>query len=305
MTDPKQIPYLVSLLDDPSFSVRETVTKELMAFGPLLKDELTKERLTLNSVQQKSLEYIWEVYKKGQLKQSWSEWLKLPVVKEDLLADYRRLESALSILSQFLNNFHCDAQLKELLDQLAWEFGEEFKKGDAKCLAKFLFKEKGLMGDEKKYYNSQNSNLVCVIQERKGVPISLTAVLMLVASRLGIRIEGCHFPGHFLARIELDGKKVFMDCLNGGQIVSERKLASVQKGSIGGIKKILYEKTDIDGIVRAFLANLIRSYQMKEDREGAELLIGLFNELDMYLDNKEIAEASPEDIVGDIEPPFP
>ena len=42
MSDPKQLPHLLKLLDDDSETVRETVTEALAAFGPDLESELSR-----------------------------------------------------------------------------------------------------------------------------------------------------------------------------------------------------------------------------------------------------------------------
>ncbi|MCK5178142.1 MAG: transglutaminase family protein, partial [Candidatus Omnitrophica bacterium] len=228
MTDPKQIPHLIKLLDDESSEICETVAKKLAAFGPTLKEELKKMTLSLNPTQEECINEILEEDKRVWLRHIWPNWLSLIDEQEGLLENYKKLESALSFLSKFLTKSDPDLQLKSLLDELACAYKAKFKKSDPVRLAKFLFKEKKLRGDENDYYNPENGNLVYVITKKRGIPISLCAVYMLVGMRLGIRIEGCHFPGHFLARIDLDGRKVFVDCFSGGQIVDQKDLLNMR-----------------------------------------------------------------------------
>jgi len=155
-----------------------------------------------------------------------------------------------------------------------------------------------LSGDEEDYNNFQNNNLVYVIKEKKGIPISLTAIYMLVGLRLGIKIEGCHFPGHFLARINRGGKKVFIDCFNRGHIIDEEDLLSIKDKTSRGMSRILHEKMDTRMMVRRFLANLIRSFQIQENEENSELLIGLCSDMDVHTSSKKAAELTPEDIIN-------
>lgn len=56
------------------------------------------------------------------------------------------------------------------------------------------------------YYLPQNSSLAHVLKTRRGIPISLAAVLIGVAEALGLRAQGINFPGHFL--VELEGALV-------------------------------------------------------------------------------------------------
>jgi len=304
MTDPKQIPHLIKLLDDESSNIRITVAKELAAFGPTLQNELIKTGLSLNPTQRGYVGKILEEHKRVWLKHAWPNWLNLTAHKGNLIAHYDRLEGVLSILAEFLNGIEYNIQLKSLLDELAQAYKTKYHENSPGRLAKFLFKEKGLQGDEDDYYNSQNNNLVYVIKKKKGIPISLASVYMLVGHRLGMRIEGCHFPGHFLARINIGGTKLFVDCFNGGQIIEESDLLSIKEETFKGMKKILHEKTDVQMIVRTYLANLIRSYQIKADKENSQLLIKLFNDMDMYTNSKMASELTPEDIIYNANPPF-
>jgi len=57
-------------------------------------------------------------------------------------------------------------------------------------------------------------------------------------------------------------------------------------------------------IVRAFLANLIRSYQIREDKANEELLIKLFSEMDGHINNKKMSELTPEDIINNFKQTF-
>jgi heat shock protein HspQ len=127
---------------------------------------------------------------------------------------------------------------------------------------------------------------------------------MLVGMRLGLKIEGCHFPGHFLARIEEAGKKVFVDCFNGGQIIDENDLLNIREGTLKGMKSILSEPVDANSIVRCYLANLIHAYKVREDEENCRLFIELFREMDLQVEKKIVSELTPEDIIHHAKPLF-
>lgn len=304
MTDPKQIPYLIKLLDDESSDIREIIGKELAAFGSTLKEELKKVALPLNPTQNKYVGKILQKQRRVRLKHIWPSWLDLSAKSGDFAADYKMFEGALSILCEFLSGPKYDFRLKNLLDELASAYKINFEKNDPVQLAAFLFKEKGLLGDEEDYYNPQNSNLVYVIKEKKGVPISLTAIYMLVGLRLGIKVEGCHFPGHFLARIRLDGDEVFVDCFNGGQVIEEKELLKIREEAFEGMENVLHETSDAQTMVRQFLANLIRAYQIQEDKENSKILMELFRTMDRQVNGKRMFDLTPEDIINYVKPVF-
>ena len=297
MTDPSQIPHLIKLLDDESLEICETVAKKLAAYGPTLKEELKKLTLSLNPAQEKYINEILEEHKRAWLQHIWPNWLSSIDEQGGLLENYKKLETALSFFSKFLTRSDPELQLKSLLDELACAYESKFKNSGPVQLAKFLFKEKKLGGDEDDYYNPQNSDLAYVITEKKGIPISLCAVYMLVGMRLGMKIEGCHFPGHFLARIDLDGRKVFVDCFSGGQVIDQKDLLNMRGDVFEGMENVLSEIADAQTIVCRFLANLIRSYQTQGDQANSELMIKLFRDMDAHVNDKEISKLTPDDII--------
>jgi len=304
MTDPEQIPHLIKLLDDESSDVRTTVAHELASFGPTLKNQIKKVGIPINADQKARLGKILETHRRARLKRVWSSWTTLPAEQGSFVSDYKRLEGALSIIAEYLSGMDYDYTLKDCLDELASAYRIKYKENDPGMLAKFLFEEKGLSGDEENYYNPQNSNLVYVIKAKKGIPISLSTVYMLVGLRLGLRIEGCHFPGHFLGRINWEGRKVFIDCFNDGHVIEEKDLLSIKDDTFKAMSMVLREETNVGMIVRTFLANLVRCYQMKEDVENCDLIVNLFNEFDELENKIKASDLTPENIINFAKPHF-
>lgn len=66
----------------------------------------------------------------------------------------------------------------------------------------YLFAEAGFKGNADRYDDVRNSCLNKVLDDRAGIPITLSVVYMEVARRAGVRVEGINFPGHFLVRAE-------------------------------------------------------------------------------------------------------
>lgn len=301
MPDPRNIPYLVKLLDDDSEDVQETIVKELSSFGEQLKEEIKKYNLELNSSQQRFVRRILSQVKQKHLKNDWSSWF----AQQD---PYLKLERAIELVSIYLNEMDLCIPLKVMLDDLAVQYKERFIFNDARLLAKFLFREKGLKGSAQDYYNPQNSNLFSVLSQRQGIPISLTAVFMLVGQRLGLNIEGCNFPGHFLARVDVKGKIVFVDCFSSGQFFEAKEVLKLRKESGEGLETILYEDMEVETIVRRYLVNLIRAFEikskmieLKNEKDyyvvQAKFMVMLLKELDAYHADQQMATIHPNDII--------
>jgi regulator of sirC expression with transglutaminase-like and TPR domain len=68
------------------------------------------------------------------------------------------------------------------------------------ALHRFLFEENGYHGCRHEYYHVANSYLDRVIDDREGLPITLSILYMELARRIGIAVEGVGLPGHFVVR---------------------------------------------------------------------------------------------------------
>ncbi len=290
MTDPKQLPHLIKLLDDDSADVRQSISLTLQSYGPALQEEIRKLNVLLTPLQRASLDCIYFKHKVNKLIDLWPQWFKI----ED---EYEKLETALSLIADFMENIDGRTGLKDTLDDLALSYKERYHEISPFLLAKFLFTEVGLRGDEEDYYNPHNSSLTYVIREKKGIPISLSSVYMLVGWRLGLEIEGCHFPGHFLSRVNVNNNLVFIDCFSSGQIIHQEDIIRVQDSRLQGIEDILHEEVSAQIMIRRFLANIIRAYQLQEEDNFSSAMIDLFKQLDFMLIDSDLAQISPESII--------
>ncbi len=83
-----------------------------------------------------------------------------------------------------------------------------------------LFDEEGFTGSRDDYYNPLNSYLPAVLENKRGLPITLCLVYKLIAERLGLRAWGIGLPGHFLAGVECGPDSLLVDCFDHGRILT-------------------------------------------------------------------------------------
>ncbi len=87
-------------------------------------------------------------------------------------------------------------------------------------LSEYLFQRLGFRGNADHYYDPKNSFLNEVLDRRIGIPITLSAVYLEVARRIGLRLHGVGMPGHFLVKYVGPGEEIVIDPFGGGRIVS-------------------------------------------------------------------------------------
>lgn len=265
MPNPFHLPSIIHLLEDES--VRGSVMKELVSFGPSLEDEIDQQKIPLSAEHALLIRSLFDQRYREWLMQAW----KIRFEKKN---DKEQLEESLNLLAEFQLGRLYPRKLRMLLDTLADEYDARYAQRDALDLSEFLFQGYALRGTEQEdYYNPMNSNPVHVIEQRRGIPISLACVYILVGDRLGLKIEGCNFPGHFLALASTKRERVIVDCFNGGTFINEESLASVNAQITRG--DILKMQCTAPMIIARVLRNLINAYQHTGDNATAHTMADL------------------------------
>jgi regulator of sirC expression with transglutaminase-like and TPR domain len=103
----------------------------------------------------------------------------------------------------------------------------------ADAVARHLFVDEHFAGNRSAYYDWRNSCLDRVIERRTGIPISLAVLMIEVARRVGVTLEGVGMPAHFLVRVA-DDADVFFDPFDGGRRVDRAGARSLFEQVTGG-----------------------------------------------------------------------
>lgn len=139
-------------------------------------------------------------------------------------------------------------------------------------LSNHLFQTLGFSGNETRYYDADNNYLSRVIDTRRGIPVTLTVLILLLARRLRLPLYGVGTPGHFLAGFKESGSALFVDCFRGGRLMTlpEVKRMLVRNGY--DWRPELGKPVNDRGILARMLRNLISIYQKTGAVDRAERL---------------------------------
>jgi regulator of sirC expression with transglutaminase-like and TPR domain len=97
-------------------------------------------------------------------------------------------------------------------------------------LHEVLFEEEAFRGNQDDYYNPLNSYLPAVLEQRHGIPITLSLVYKVVAEHLELSVEGVNAPGHFLVRVMTDDGWMLVDPFyNGGILTDEEAFERMER----------------------------------------------------------------------------
>jgi regulator of sirC expression with transglutaminase-like and TPR domain len=116
------------------------------------------------------------------------------------------------------------AQLDELATEIAAQIPDTLPvRKRIELLNQILFREMGFKGNTRDYYEPDNSFIHKVIDRRHGIPISLSALLILLGRRLDLPLHGVGLPKHFVVKYEDDQDELFIDPFNGGRIFNRKE----------------------------------------------------------------------------------
>jgi hypothetical protein len=302
MAEDKNLIHILRLLDDDSPKVRHHVWERLEANLPAWEADIRARLPQLPDAPRRRLEDLLSGRARRGFRRAWLRWRELP-------GDMEKLEAALAGLSWYLAEDRAGRKragesdapvqrdrraplpadagpvprhpaLAPLLDGLAEAYRAEAAGApSASGLAAFLFSAQGIRGAENEYYDPGNSDLVQVIERRRGIPISLACVFMLVGHRLGLPIFGCDVPEHFLTRAPEAGRDLIIDCFDGGKILDEATLARLESKYAPAFARLLRAPAGPEAIVARVLRNLINAYHLSGDRQASQFMFSLAEDL--------------------------
>lgn len=195
-------------------------------------------------------------------------------------------EAALALALVFLPGVHVD-RYRQHLKKLSGHVREEFlsrqrmKEEDtldlrAQVLRKIIHEAHGYRGDDRNPDDLQNANLIRVIERRRGLPIALGLLYVILARAQGWRIDGLNFPGHFVVRLEKDGERMILDPFRDGAGLGAAELRQLLKSVAGKNAELAHEYyepvTNRDMLIR--LENNLKK-RLIESEEYAQAIIVL------------------------------
>ena len=127
--------------------------------------------------------------------------------------------------------------------------------GAAKHLKNIIALKYCYTGDLETYDDLQNADLFRVIDRRRGLPVALGIIYIDIGRRLGWKMRGLAFPGHFLVQLEIGRQRVIMDPFTEGRILDPSDLRGMVK-TISGVDRELQPRDYAPVSDRAILLRL-------------------------------------------------
>ena len=279
MISEQNLPHLIKLLDDKEPATQQALKQEFAHSSGDISNEMAALALAIDLRPQDKakLSRLLQPARATTLQLEW----QIPEGGAAAISDdWDSFEHHLRIISDYLHDgISLRPPLPDMIDLLAKEAQEELMEINADELRKWMFESGRFLGNKENYYLPQNSDLCWVADSGLGNPISLATLFMLIGNRLDLEITGCNYPGHFLARIFIDGEAQLVDCFHKGRLLTASDILKDHKEISLAAKMAIQIDTPLGHILWRFLRNLEHSCNQLKRPEEAKLFDSLANSL--------------------------
>ncbi len=267
---------LLSLLDDSSAPVRQALIAHFLQLGPLAE------------------QFLREVAEGPHRLLAWhARWFLDQLKFSDPVAEFRgfirslnyELETGALLLARTVRPDLDAGRCCEQLDEIASRCRElivEPSSAREKCriINRVLFHDHGFRSNTENYTDPLNSFLDQVLARRKGIPISLSMVYLLVAQRLGLELEPVGLPGHFMVGCFLDETPFFIDAFDGGVFRSPEEIFAFLRNNHITPKLSDLAPTPVREVLCRSCRNLVEHYNAAGHADHARLFAGFVGEFE-------------------------
>ncbi|MBI4383328.1 MAG: hypothetical protein HY579_04765 [Nitrospinae bacterium] len=279
MSPPEQknkISLLVQLLGDRDEFVRSRVAEELLRAGedaiPFLEIAARGEDLPARS----QAEAIIGALRPQGLRE---KFRRLSAMARENKLD---LEEGILLIAEYGHPDVDTRDVRATLDGFAQELRPRLDprfspRQTVETLTNYFFREKGFSGNEADYFNPENSYFNRVLSRRTGIPITLSALCIVVARRLGLPVVGVGMPAHFIAKYESPREDIYFDPFNKGRVLTKADCADIVARFGFKFEERLLNKTPHREILLRILHNLIMIYNRNNKPERAKELTSYSN----------------------------
>jgi regulator of sirC expression with transglutaminase-like and TPR domain len=135
-----------------------------------------------------------------------------------------------------------------------------------------LFIQEGLRGNADDYYDPRNSFLNDVLDNKNGIPISLSVIYLEVARRINFHIQGVAFPSHFIVKYSSPRREILIDPFNLGRVLTAEDCQELLDRVYGGsveLQPTFLQAMSKKAIVSRMLYNLKGIYYQREENQKA------------------------------------
>ncbi|HYG41261.1 MAG TPA: transglutaminase-like domain-containing protein [Cytophagales bacterium] len=279
--DLKEIKALVSLLDDDDKEILSHVENKIISLGESIIPHLENEWETnFNPIVQKRLEDLIHNLQFDNLKVKLKEWRDSGA--DDLL-------EGMWLISTFQYPDLDIEKLRKELEQIYYDTWLEFKTGmspidQIKTINGVLFSKLKFSSNTKNFHSPSNSMLNVVLESKKGNPISLCVIYMLLAQKLKLPVYGVNLPNLFILTYKNPENQFYINAFNKGLVFSKADIDNyISQLNLTPVDTFYQPCSNLE-IIQRVLRNLVISFEktgFPDKVEEVKILLDTLSDKDL------------------------
>ena len=265
--DNKELKALVSLLDDEDDQVVSHVTDKIRSLGKEIIPYLEHEwENNFNPQVQQKIEGLIHDLQYELLKHRIVEWYA---------SDDQDLLTGLWLIATYQYPDLELEKLKQDLEQIYYEAWLEFKPDlypfdQVKVMNGVLFNKLKFTANTKNFHSPGNSMINVVLETRRGNPISLCVIYLMVAQKLKLPVHGVNLPNLFVLMYQDGANSFYINAFNKGLIFSRQDIENYIHELRLTPQSSFFDPCSNLEIIRRVFRNLIMSFDKMGEHEKAE-----------------------------------
>jgi regulator of sirC expression with transglutaminase-like and TPR domain len=260
--DKQELQALVSLLED--HSLRSDIEEKILELGtdtiPFLEEEW---EATFDPALQGYLEDIIHKLQLELLKERLTEWKQ---------SESDNLLRGMWIVATYQYPDLTFEKIQQDLEQLYYEVWLEHKPDShpldqIKFINSVLYSKLTFRGNTRNFHSPANSMINMVMESKKGNPISLSVIYLIIAQKLELPLFGVNLPNMFILTYKTEEQQFYINAFNRGLIFSREDIDSYITQINLAPRPIFYEPcSHTDIIIRSF-RNLSIAFEKLDNHE--------------------------------------
>lgn len=277
--DDNNLKALVSLLSDDDKEILNLVEGQIISLGSHIIPFLEHEWETnLDPNVQRRIEDLLHTVQYDQVRKRLATWVENGGI--DLLeglwiiATYQYPDIELEKLKKELEDIYYEVWLELKPDLHPYD--------QVKVLNSVIFQKLKFSANTKNFHSPSNSMINVVLDSKKGNPITLCAIYMLVAQKLKLPMYGVNLPNLFILTYKTEESQFYINAFNKGLIFSKADIDNYIHHLNLSYSPVFYEPCNNIEILKRVLRNLVVAYEKLGDthkvREIKEMLFSFSDE---------------------------
>ena len=274
--DIKEIEALINLIDDPDEVVYAHVRERIVSYGETIIPQLENiwELNSFGHEFQQRIEDIIHIIQFDSVYKSLERWSRdggVDLFEGALLVAHYQYPD--------LDETEVKSNLMKVRQDVWLELNDELTALErVKVINHILFDVHGFRGNKKNFHAAQNSYINTVLESKKGNPLSLSIIYIVIAESLGVPVYGVNLPNHFLLAFvdpnniihfienhtnpeaEKTDVLFYLNAFSSGTIVHKSEISTYLEQINLEPRAEYYQACDNRTIVTRLINNLIYSY---------------------------------------------